>query len=608
MGLDGLEPTIAEPMIASGDLPHLARIQARGGMGRVATTTPAQTPVAWSSFATGTNPGGHGIFDFIRRDPATYRPDIALNRYEQRNAFSAPKAVNLRRGTAVWEVLSTAGIDSTILRCPCTYPPEPVRGRMLSGMGVPDLRGGLGTPTFYTTDAAVTRGESEQVIPLHVDQGAFRTQLIGPRNPRDRADLSVDLEIRPDLATQRVIIHSAGAPAELAVERGCWSGWLRVKFKAGLFQATPGMVRFFLVRVEPEVELYASPVNFDPEAPPFPISWPPAFAGSLAQEIEPYYTTGMIEDHTGLSNGRIGLDAFLDQCDQVWDEREAMMQRELERFDQGLFYCLFDTPDRVQHMLWPYREPDHPFHRGRVPDPAYARTIEDHYRRADAVVGRALEHADDQTLVIVLSDHGFNSFRRGVHLNTWLHDQGLLTLRPGVRPGEECRDFLLDIDWGRTRAYALGLGGIYLNLQGREGQGVVQPGEAEALKGAIVRGLTGLRDPRDDSTAIRGVRTREQLYHGPFAHESPDLFVNFAGGYRASWGSSMGSVPAGHVEDNTRAWGGDHIIDPQLVPGVLLMDRPFRTEGASLLDLAPTILGALGVPPAPAMEGSSLLS
>jgi predicted AlkP superfamily phosphohydrolase/phosphomutase len=285
-----------------------------------------------------------------------------------------------------------------------------------------------------------------------------------------------------------------------------------------------------------------------------------------------------------------------------------MMQRELERLDAGLFYCLFDTPDRVQHMLWPYREPDHPFHRGRTPDATYARAIEDHYRRADAVVGRALEFADDATLVIALSDHGFNSFRRGVHLNTWLLDRGLLALREGVRPGEDCRDLLLDIDWDRTKAYALGLGGIYLNLRGREGRGTVDPGEAEALKAAIAEGLTGLRDPATGAVAVRSVRTREQLYRGPYVSEAPDLFANFAAGYRASWGSSMGGVPEGLFEDNTRAWGGDHIIDPALVPGVLFMDRPFRSEGAGLVDLAPTILDALGVPPGPAMEGSSLLS
>jgi predicted AlkP superfamily phosphohydrolase/phosphomutase len=607
IGLDGLEPRIVEPMLAAGELPHLARLRAQGGLARVATTAPAQTPVAWSSFATGTNPGGHGIFDFIRRDPRTYLPDIALNRYEQKNAFTPPRAVNLRRGTPVWELLSDAGVDATVLRCPCSYPPDPVRGRMLAGMGVPDLRGGLGTATFYSTDRGVTARESEAVVPLRPDaSGAIATHLIGPRNPRDRSDFRFEVTLHPDPAGRRIVLRSSGAPRELTIRQGQWSDWLQVKFKLGLLQSIRGLVRFHLVRLEPELELYASPINFDPEAPLFPISAPPEYARELAGRIGPFHTTGMVEDHAGLSNERFGEEAFLAQCEDAWREREAMMLHELGRLDGGLFYCLFDTPDRVQHMFWRFREPDHPANRGETPAPALARVIEDHYRRGDAVVGKALEFADDRTLVIVLSDHGFNSFRRGVHLNSWLHENGLLALRPGIEPGDEAGDLLRSVDWSHTKAYALGLSGIYLNLAGREAQGIVPPGEADALKAAIARGLRGLEDP-GRGAAIRGVRPREEVYTGPYAGESPDLVVNFAAGYRVSWGSSLGGVPAGVFEDNVRKWGGDHIIDPALVPGVLLMNRPFRGAGARLVDLAPTILAALGVPNGPAMEGSSLL-
>jgi predicted AlkP superfamily phosphohydrolase/phosphomutase len=607
IGLDGLEPKIVEPMLAAGELPNLARLRAQGGSARVATTSPAQTPVAWSSFATGANPGGHGIFDFIRRDPATYLPDIALNRYEQKNAFTPPRAVNLRRGTPVWELLSAAGIGSTVLRCPCSYPPDPVRGRLLSGMGVPDLRGGLGTGTFYSSAEGVAPRESESVVRLHADgTGAIATHLVGPRNPRDRSDLRFDVTLDPDPAGGRVLLRSAGSPRELEIRQGQWSDWLQVKFKLGLLQSVRGIVRFLLVRTGPELELYASPIQFDPEAPLFPISSPPEYARDLAGHIGTFHTAGMIEDHTGLSNERFGEDAFLDQCEGVWREREAMMLHELGRFDSGLFYCLFDTPDRVQHMLWRFREPDHPANRGRAPSPEFARAIEEQYRRGDAVVGKALEFADDRTLLIALSDHGFGSFRRGVHLNTWLLDNGLLALRPGIRPGAEAGDLLRSVDWSRTKAYALGLSGIYLNLAGREAQGIVTPAEAGTLKAAIARGLRGLEDP-GRGVAIRGVLPREELYSGPYAQESPDLMVHCAEGYRISWGSSMGGIPEGLFEDNVKKWGGDHIVDPALVPGVLFLSRPFRGAGARLVDLAPTILAALGAPKGPAMEGSSLL-
>jgi predicted AlkP superfamily phosphohydrolase/phosphomutase len=608
IGLDGLEPGIVEPLLAAGELPNLAKLSARGGLARVATTYPAQTPVAWSSFATGTNPGGHGIFDFLRRDPRTYLPDNGLNRYEQKNPLLPPKAVNLRRGTPIWERLSAAGVGATILRCPCTYPPDRLRGRLLSGMGVPDLRGGFGTATFYGTAEGVAARESEHVVRVENRGGTIETHLIGPRHPRTRADSRCEIALELDPAERRLTMRSGGTPKALEVRQGEWSDWLRVKFKLGPLQSVRGMVRFLLVRIEPELEFYASPINFDPDAPPFPISAPSEYAGQLAEDVGTYYTAGMVEDHNGLNNDRFDEGAYLAQCEDAWREREAMMVRELERFDAGLFYCLFDTPDRVQHMLWRFREPGHPANRGRDPDPACCGAIEEHYRRGDDVVGRALEFADDQTLFIVLSDHGFNSFRRGFHLNKWLYDRGLLALRAGVEPGEEAGDLLRGVDWDRTRAYGIGLSGLYLNLRGREERGTVAPEEAEALKATIARELGGLTDAEGSAVAVRSALPREQVYKGLYVAEAPDLIVNCAAGYRISWGSSLGGVAAGgHFEDNTRKWAGDHIIDPALVPGVLLMNRPFRGEGAGLVDLAPTLLAALGLPADPDMEGRSLL-
>jgi len=607
IGLDGLDPKIVESMLDAGELPNLAKLRGRGGYSRVCTTYPAQTPVAWSTFATGTNPGGHGIFDFIRRDPRTYLPDFSLNRYEQKNAYLPPTAVNLRRGIPVWELLSVAGIQSIIVRCPCTYPPDNIRGRMLAGMGVPDLRGGLGTSTFYTSAETVKAQESENVVSVRADgRDTIMTYVIGPRNPRTRLDFQFEITLHLEPSAKRVILQSEGQPKALEVREGQWSDWLKVRFKTGLLQSVGGMLRFYLVRVEPMLELYASPVNFDPNAPLFPISSPPEYARELAAKLGTFYTTGMVEDHGGLNNGRFGEAAYLEQCKAVLCERERMMFHELERLEEGLFFCLFDTPDRVQHMFWRFGESGHPANHGDV-TPEMARVIEEHYRACDATVGKALQYADDQTLFIVLSDHGMSSFQRGFHLNTWLHDNGLLAFNNGVTPGEEAGDFFSSVDWSRTKAYALGLGGIYLNLKDREGNGIVEAGEAGAVKAAIVRGLTGLGDPVRGKVAIRSVVTREQVYAGAYADESPDLLANFSEGYRVSWATALGGVPKGLFEDNRKKWGGDHIIDPCLVPGVLFMNRAFRGENASLVDLAPTILAALGVPKGIAMEGGSLL-
>ncbi|WP_337173996.1 alkaline phosphatase family protein [Paludisphaera sp.] len=608
VGLDGLEPSIVDAMLARGALPNLARLSDGPVAPRVATTAPAQTPVAWSTFATGLGPGGHGVFDFLRRDPATYRVDSGLNRYERKSALLPPKAVNQRQGETIWDLLTAAGIPSTILRCPCTYPPDRLRGSLLGGMGVPDMRGGFGTSTYYTAAPGSSPREAENLVPLADDgRSPIATHLLGPRSPKSPEGARVDVQLVRAAEPGSLTIRSAGEPRELTIREGEWSGWLGVKFKLGPLQSARGVVRFLLIRRDPTVVLYASPINFDPAAPLFPISHPPEFARELADDIGPFHTAGFVEDHNGLINDRISEDQFLAQCDDAWRERRAMMERELSRLDSGLFYCLFDTPDRVQHMLWRHREPDHPANRGRDVSPALAAAIEDQYRRGDEVVGQALDHVDDRTLLIVLSDHGFHGFQRQFHLNTWLHREGLLALKPGVAPGEAAGDFLRGIDWDRTKAYAMGLGGLFLNLQGREGRGIVPPDEADALRRSIADKLTGLRDDERGRVAIRSARPRDEVYSGPFVADAPDVVVDHAPGHRASWSSSMGGVADGPLhEDNVKAWSGDHCVDPSAAPGVLFMNRPFRREGASLLELAPTILQALGVDQGPRMEGNPL--
>jgi predicted AlkP superfamily phosphohydrolase/phosphomutase len=606
VGLDGFEPSIVERLLRSRELPSLKAVSERGGYSRLRTTFPAQTPVAWSTFATGVNPGGHGIFDFVRRDPRTYLPDISMTRYEQKNAFLPPKAVNLRRGAPMWDALAAAGIPSTIVRCPCTYPPDNMRGRMLAGMGVPDLRGGLGTSTFYTSEAYVKAKESENVVHVTLDpSGAGRAHLIGPRNPKTKSDIQFELSLKLDPAAKKLTVRSDGQPSTLVIREGEWSDWLRVKFKLGLLQSVRGMVRFYFVQSEPTFELYASPVNFDPDSPLFPISHPPEYAKELARDVGTFYTTGMVEDHGGLNNGRFGEEAYLAQCEDVLRERERMMLHELKRFNEGLFFCLFDTPDRLAHMFWRFGEPDHPANRGSASS-GLERVIEEHYRKCDEVVGRALAHADGDTLVVVLSDHGMNSFQRGMHLNTWLYDMGLLALQNGARPGDDAGEFFKTVDWDRTKAYALGLGSLYLNVKGREERGIVEGSDVATLKAVIARELGGFVDPVTGVPAVTRVVAREEVYSGAYADEAPDMLVNFNSGYRVSWATALGGVPEGHFEDNVKKWAGDHLIDPSLVPGVLFMNRQFGGD-PELASLAPTILDFLGVPRPGAMERDSLL-
>jgi predicted AlkP superfamily phosphohydrolase/phosphomutase len=447
---------------------------------------------------------------------------------------------------------------------------------------------------------------------VHVERGAdgsISTRVVGPRQARERTDAQVGITLAPTGDGLGLMLKSGGEPSELRLEMGRWSDWLRVKVPTGAFQSVRGVVRFYLRAIEPELQLLASPVNFDPLSPPFPISSPVEYSAELARRLGTYYTTGMVEDHGALSNDRIDEWAFLAQCGEVWDEREAMLLLELEREKDGLIYCLFDTTDRVQHMLWRHLEPSHPANRGRPADPALARSLMDQYRRADAALEaiRAAIGDDPRTLLIVLSDHGFGSFQRGVQLNTWLHNHGLLSLKPGIEAGENAPDLLRAIDWSRTKAYALGLGGIYFNMNGRESNGIVEADECERLGAEIARGLCAIDDEERGARPIRGVSTARELYSGPYVGEAPDLFVRFEAGYRVSWSTSLGGVSGGAViEDNTKAWAGDHVVDSALVPGVLFADRPMSLEGARLIDLAPTIVEALGVPRGAAFEGRSL--
>ena len=600
-------------MMERGELPAFAGLLGKGRYSRLATTYPAQTPVAWSSFSTGTNPGGHGVFDFVKRDPRTYLPDFALTRFEKpKNMFTPPRVVNQRRGVPFWQLLNAAGIPATILRCPCTFPPDELRGQMLSGVGVPDVRGSQGTGTFYTQQSGAKQLENENLVELPAGSDALETHVIGPRNTRTTPaeDTRAEIRMEVDRAAGRVRILTGGAPAAVELRRGEWSAWVRVKFKLSMLQSVSGQVRFYLRALSPCLELYASPVNFDPGAPLFPISAPAEYAGNLAGEIGPFSTLGMAEDHTALNNGRVDEAGYLAQCELVLEERERMAFHELQRFEEGLFFVVFDTPDRVQHMFWRFRDPQHPFYcaeRARE----FSRQIEEHYRRYDRVLSRVLERADAETLVVVLSDHGFGTFRRAVHINTWLCEQGLLALRGGHKPDEALGDCFSQVDWSKTFAYAVGLSGIYLNKKGRERDGILgEDGDAERVRAAIRKGLSGLADPAAGKVAIHSVSRAEEIYSGPFASEAPELLVNYAPEYRVSWQTALGGMPHGVFEDNLRPWSGDHIIDPLAVPGILLMNRPGAPGSgpADIRDLAPTILAHFGVAPHPAMEGKSLLA
>jgi len=598
LGMDGLSPSIIEQLMAAGQLPAFARLRERGGYRRLATSNPAQSPVAWSTIATGCNPGRHGVFDFLRRDPRTYTPELAILRVNRRNLTARREAMFLpvRQCPAFWSLTTAAGIPTSVIRWPLTLPPDVVSGRMLAGLGVPDLKANLGRYTLFTTrnvPPAQALGRKGDVVRLLPVRGVLQARLSGPERS------SVPLQVRVDHQASCAVLRIDGEDCK--IKANSWSDWVHVKFTVHFVRRVAGICRFHLRSLAPEVELYATPLQPDPRDPAFVLSHPESYASDLAQAVGDYHTLGMPEDTNALSDGSLDPDTFLEQCDMVMAERERMLWHELGRLGHGLLAFVFDTTDRVQHVFWRALDPSHPG--GDAAFAArYARVVDDWYRRMDGILGGVLDAMGERSAVLVLSDHGFTAFRRAVHLNSWLIENGFMAVKTTDRRGTLFRD----VDWSRTVAYAVGFSSIYLNLQGREGRGAVEPGDAPRVQRQIANKLAALRDA--GCPAIERVYTRAELYHGPHAGDAPDLIVGFRPGYRTSWQTAIGGYPKGPIEDNRESWSGDHLVDPAHVPGVLFASRPLAAPEASVADVAPTILRLLRLSMPPELEGRPLLA
>jgi len=602
LGFDGMDPELAERFMNEGKLPNLAKLRDQGTFSRLRTTFPAISPVAWSTFMTGVNPGKHNIYDFLARDTSNYLPFLSSaeikgpKRHIKIGKYSIPfgktEIKGMRKGTPFWHWLGQAGIFSSVIRVPVTFPPEKFSGVLLSGMCVPDLKGSQGTFCLCTTRRSDDKFREGGVrVPIERKNGVCHSYVPGPDNPlvEKAGELRVDFELRPEVGPQqaRIVVGSE----KFTLKVGDYSDWLPVEFKAGLGFTAHGICRFYLKSVAPEVEVYVTPVNIDPGHPDLPISHPVTYSIYLAKLFGPYATLGLAEDTWALNEDVLDDDAFLAQCYANHGDRERMLFDALEKTKQGLCTCVFDTTDRVQHMFWRYLEEDHPAARD-VPRDQRPRVIDDLYQRMDRLIGRVMEQIDKDTLLMIISDHGFKSFARCMNLNAWLHQNGYLTLKDGKK---ESGDWFEDVDWSRTRAYTMGLNGLYLNIKGREKQGIVDPAEADALKEEIQKKLNGLADPVSGTVGITGVFITDNVYRGPYTENAPDLLVGYGAGYRASWDSVMGKVTGQVFEDNTKAWSGDHCIDPRLVPGVLFSSHKFAAEKPAIVDVAPTILRLFGL-------------
>jgi predicted AlkP superfamily phosphohydrolase/phosphomutase len=609
LGLDGLDPGLTERFMQEGRLPNLSRLREQGAYRRLRTTFPSLSPVAWSTFATGVNPAKHNIFDFLNRSLKTYIPELSsahvgrpsrvLKMGKLRIPLSRPPVTMGRKSVPFWKLLGQHDVGSTIIRVPITFPPEPFNGKLLSAMCTPDLRGTQGSFSYFSTAIDTATYESGMRYPLQRSGSIVSGELDGPDDPllEGAGALKVSFEIDLSGAQPRLKIDGQRFP----LTAGEYTPWISVRFRASLGVTARGIVRFLLRETSPEVLLYATPVEIDPERPALPISHPAHYAVYLAKLLGAYATLGMAEDTWALNEGVIDEGAFLDQAWSIFKEREAQFREALDKTRRGVVACVFDTSDRVQHMFYRYLDG-----RGGPSAERYAGTIQKLYERMDRLVGETLDRLDGDTVLFVLSDHGFCSFRRGVNLNRWLLENGYLFLKDGRT---ESGRYFHGVDWSRTRAYTVGLGGLYLNIAKREAQGIVKPGkEAQALKRELIARLANLPDPLTGETAIRDVYAASDLYQGPYLEHAPDLIIGYNDGFRASWDAAVGKISAEVFEDNEKAWSGDHCVDPVIVPGVLFSNRPIEVENPGIEDMAPTALDLFGVPAPAWMEGKSILA
>ena len=593
LGFDGLDPHLVRVWMDQGKLPAFKKLAASGGFSPLQTSVPPQSPVAWSNFIAGTNPGGHGIFDFIHRDAQTYIPTFSASATEGAKKtvrlgtiilpLSGGSVKNLRKGRAFWQILEEHDIPATIFKIPSNYPPVATKQRTLSGMGTPDLKGSYGIFNYYTNESRQISSEAGgggRVHEIYVIGNRVEAKLPGPDNsfreggPETSVDFRVHIDPRNPVA--KIVIQDQ----EFILKEGEWSGWKRVSFGLIPTQSVGGICLFYLKEVRPKFKLYISPVNIDPGNPALPISTPGSYAEELEKRFGPYFTKGLPADTSALDNGILDDAEFLEMDDRVLRESLDMYDYELGRFDSGLLFFYISSTDQRQHMFWRLFEPEHPAYDAKLAE-RFGNVIESIYADMDKVLAGTMEKMDKDTTLMVMSDHGFNSFRRGFNLNTWLKENGYHRL---INEAKQADSSLFEnSDWSRSRAYGIGLNGLYINQRGREKEGIVSAGpEKDNLVREIARKLEQVTDPKTGEKVVFKAYVSKDVYQGPYVETGPDIIMGFNRGYRISWSSPLGGFPKEVLEDNTQKWSGDHMSAAEVIPGVLVTNRKIQAESPAL--------------------------
>jgi predicted AlkP superfamily phosphohydrolase/phosphomutase len=638
LGFDGMDPDLLKQWIDAGRLPTFKKLTDRGGLYSLTTTHSPESPTSWASFATGVNAGKHNIYDFLVRDTSTYLPDLGMVHREPAKFLfdyipvAKPKITSIRGGTSFWITAGQAGVRTSVLTVPVTFPAEHVpNGELLSGLPLPDIRGTMGTFYYFATDLSrYEEGNTEfggVLKRLVIDNDVARTELVGPPNPvvrkqllalrtkgpsssdaerrqiaelEQREDVKIPLSVRWNRAAKTATVEIGGET--IALEPGKMSKWIDLEFRVNFLVRVHGMAQLLLMNADNELQLYVSPVNWKPDNPPMAMSSPASLSGELFRQIGPYRTLGWAEATWPLNEGRMDEKTFMDDLYKAFDDRAQVILNRIDARKWDVLVGVIESTDRVQHMMWRLMDDKHPMYDAALAA-RFGGSIESIYRRADQFVAEVLEHLEPGTEVLIVSDHGFHSWRKSVNLNTWLVQQGYMVVR-GQQPGEKKLDDLFgggefweNVDWSKTRAYAMGLGQVYFNLRGREAQGIVSPGaEAGQLADELSTRLLTMKDPQDGARIVRSVYKRDDVYSGEFIGNAAELQVGMEDGYRVSWQTTLGGSPQGIVYDNMKKWSGDHGgYDFATTAGVLVSSKPVAKADPSIMDIAPTVLKYFGV-------------
>ena len=626
IGFDGMDPALSEQMMDEGLLPNFDSLRKRNGYRKLASSIPPQSPVAWSNFINGAGPGTHGIFDFIHRNPerqaapfysgaeTTEGEYMEVGKYRLQLDFwpfnHKPSETLLRRqGTPFWDYLDKAGISSTFYNLPSNYPPSESKygnHRCLAGMGTPDLEGNYGGHHLFSEDGPVRMKEDggcKRSMLFFEEKEMASGKMYGPTNTllKKPAQLTIDFIVHRDIKANAGVIEIQDK--KIILKPGQWSKWITLDFEMEAFGPNPhlsGICRFYLQEVAPNFRLYASPINTDPADPAITITEPPKFIEKIAKKLGKFYTTGFQEDYKALNNKVFTDDEFETQANMVLAERLNLLDYALKNYDDGLLYFYFSSTDLQSHMFWWDSDEKHPV-REDSEAKKYFGHLKELYQKMDSVMGDILKRYGKEATVIAMSDHGFANFKRQFNLNSWLRKEGYLG-------PDNAKSVLADVDWSKTRAYGLGINGLYLNMIGRERNGIVAEGsQREELLNELVEKLQAVKDT-DGTPIIRNAYRSDKVYKGDATRLAPDIIVGYRRGCRASWDTCLGNISDEILSDNDSAWSADHCADPLDVPGVLFSNKPISADETALIDIAPSILTEYGLEIPKTMQGKNIFS